>query len=333
MRRLRLRGDGVAYYHVMSRVIERKFYLGEREKEYFRSLMWRVAGFSGVKILTYALMDNHFHMLIEVSERVEIDDDELLRRLSLIYREDEVDEVRALLENCKKEHSDSWAEAVRQGYLYRMYDLSEFMKTLKQRFSIWYNRRNDRHGTLWEDRFKSVLVEGPVRDSEAAGFGNEAVLTMAAYIDLNAVRAGLVDDPKDYRWCGYAEAVAGCRAARCGLAILLGIGGDKPQDWKEAVRRYRMLVFEEEDRCGVDRERMREVLDSGGKLSYQDVLRCRVRYFSDGMVLGSRAFVEDVFGRRRSFFGAKRKTGARVMRGGDWGNLCVARDLQKEVIS
>jgi len=333
MRRLRLRGDGIAYYHVMSRIIERKFYLGEREKEYFRSLMWRVAEFSGVNVLTYALMDNHFHMLIEVPERVEIDDDELLRRLSLIYREDEVNEVQAKLEDCKKKNFDSWAEDVRQGYLYRMYDLSEFMKTLKQRFSIWYNWRNDRRGTLWEDRFKSVLVEGPVNDCEVAGFSNAAVLTMAAYIDLNAVRAGLVDDPKDYRWCGYAEAVAGCRAARSGLAILLGIAGNKSQDWTEVGRRYRMLVFEEGGGNGVGRERLKEVLDSGGKLSYQELLRCRVRYFSDGMVLGSRGFVEDVFERRRSFFGAKRKTGARVMRGGDWGNLCVARDLQKEVIS
>ena len=65
MRGLRLKGHGVAYYHVMSRVIERKYYLGDLEKEFFRSLMWRVAEFSGVNVLTYALMDNHFHILIE----------------------------------------------------------------------------------------------------------------------------------------------------------------------------------------------------------------------------------------------------------------------------
>ncbi|MEZ5431159.1 MAG: hypothetical protein R3F31_08270 [Verrucomicrobiales bacterium] len=48
-----------------------------------------------------------------------------------------------------------------------------------------------------------------------------ALLTMAAYIDLNPVRAGMVDDPKDYRWCGYAEAVAGGRRARRGLGTML----------------------------------------------------------------------------------------------------------------
>lgn len=49
------------------------------------------------------------------------------------------------------------------------------------------------------------------------GAGNP-LQTMAAYIDLNPVRAGLVDDPKDYRWCDYAEAVSGSEQARSGLA-------------------------------------------------------------------------------------------------------------------
>jgi hypothetical protein len=52
-------------------------------------------------------------------------------------------------------------------------------------------------GTLWEGRFKSVLVEGT----------GQTLSTMAAYIDLNPVRAGIVKDPADYRWSGYAEAV------------------------------------------------------------------------------------------------------------------------------
>ncbi len=59
------------------------------------------------------------------------------------------------------QRSNEEAVAVQaQLLLARMHDLSEFMKTLKQRFSIWYNRNHDnRLGTLWMDRFKSVLVE------------------------------------------------------------------------------------------------------------------------------------------------------------------------------
>ncbi|KAB2648575.1 MAG: hypothetical protein DVB27_00390 [Verrucomicrobia bacterium] len=45
---------------------------------------------------------------------------------------------------------------------------------------------------------------------------------MAAYIDLNPVRADIVSDPKDYRWCGYGAAVAGVKAERTGLGIVAG---------------------------------------------------------------------------------------------------------------
>jgi putative transposase len=44
-----------------------------------------------------------------------------------------------------------------------------------------------------------------------------SLATMAAYIDLNPVRAGMVRDPKDYRYCGYGEAVGGRGQARKGL--------------------------------------------------------------------------------------------------------------------
>jgi len=78
---------------------------------------------------------------------------------------------------------------------------------------------------------------------------------------------------------------------------------------------------------------VQEVLDAGGKLSLGQVLRCRVRYFSDGLVLGSRAYVDGVFKRHRDHFGAKRKTGARPMAGAQWNGLCTARRLRLEVIA
>ena len=79
-------------------------------------------------------------------------------------------------------------------------------------FTQWLNKRQRRKGPLWEDRFKRVLIEKQ----------EERVKTMAAYIDLNPVRAGLVEDPKDYRWCGYAEAVAGNRPMSRGLKECCG---------------------------------------------------------------------------------------------------------------
>jgi len=330
MRRARLVGDGTSYYHVMSRIIERKFYLGEAEKEKFRSMMWRVAEFSGVRILTYAVLDNHFHLLIEVPERQEVDDVELLRRLELIYNRQDVWEVCCKLNEHLKNGLVKAADSLRQRFLYRMYDISEFMKTLKLRFSKWFNRSYDRRGPLWEERFKSVLVEGP---SFVAGgdVNRNPIHTIAAYIDLNAVRAGLVEDPKDYRWCGYAEAVAGERAARDGVGFVLGIPAGKMIDWDAASKEYRMSLFVGDEKP-FSRECVVQVVRDGGRLSRGELLHCRVRYFSDGMVIGHRAFVEDVFQKRRHLFGSRRKTGARKMAGGDWGGLCSMRDLRFQSI-
>ena len=115
----------------------------------------------------------------------------------------------------------------------RMWDVSGFMKLLKQRFTQWYNRRKGRKGTLWEERFKSVLVEG----------AGEVLATMAAYIDLNPVRAGLVEDPKDYRWCGYGEAMGGKLAARAGLEWVMKGACRGEVKGMEALRMYRVWLF------------------------------------------------------------------------------------------
>lgn len=205
-----------------------------------------------------------------------------------------------------------------------------FMKVLKQRFSQWFNGRNARRGTLWEDRFRSVLVEGR----------GQALRAMAAYIDLNPVRAKICDDPKDYRWCGYAEAVAGGKEASEAVAFLAALnphGGMRPDATalksKEALRRWRCHLYgipenqarQEEERSKgemaaiyrdrIPREKALEVLARGGKLSQADYLRCKVRYFSDGAVIGGKAFVDEMFATFRHRFGPKRKDGARPLRG------------------
>ena len=92
--------------------------------------------------------------------------------------------------NAKAAEKDKQIAKLKGPFLDRMHDLSSFVGELKQRLSQWYNLRNGRSGPLWEDRFKSVLVQG-----------EPGLLAMvAAYIDLNAVRAGIVKDPREWRW-------------------------------------------------------------------------------------------------------------------------------------
>jgi hypothetical protein len=121
-----------------------------------------------------------------------------------------------------------------------MGDVSIFMKELKQRFSSWYNRRRGRRGTLWEERYKSLLVEGE----------EKTLMTMAAYIDLSTFRVGMVDRVEDYRWCGYASAVAGNSWARTVLGRILRnsphvSGEDFEEDWEATAPIYRLWPYDQ----------------------------------------------------------------------------------------
>ena len=212
----------------------------------------------------------------------------------------------------------------RQKLLARMGDVSLFMKELKQRFSIWFNRSHRRYGTLWAERFKSVLIE----DAAAC------LSAVAAYIDLNPVRAGLVADPKDYRYCGYAEAVVGGALARAGIKKVM-----YEKTTKSALTEYRKMLFlmgsttSRKSQMAMDRETVRKVVEADGELPTAQVLRLRIRYFTDGMVLGSKAYVNQIYQTNRALFGKKRKTGARPMQGFKGSGLAVIRDLRKEVFS
>ena len=89
---------------------------------------------------------------------------------------------------------EAYVQRIHERFTCRMYDLSKFMKTLLQRFTRWHSSRAKRCGNLWEETFKSVVVEGGL-----------ASKTIAAYIDLNPVRAGMEQDPAEYRWSSYGE--------------------------------------------------------------------------------------------------------------------------------
>ncbi len=317
-----------------------------KDKEIFRKILRNQEAFSGVRIVTYCLMSNHFHLLLEVPDRetlAPLDEEGLLAVLPLLYPEDVVEGVKQELERARASGDERWRREILSRYERRRGDLGLFLKEVKLRITFYMNKRLGRTGTLWEGRYKSVLVE----DCE------QALLTIAAYIDLNPIRAGLVSTPEDYRWCGYAEAVAGGKRglkAREGLGLMLSEALQDPDfrhDWRRTLPRYRMFVYQDGQevvgdpdlgqpgRRGMKAEVVDAVVEQGGAMPLRQALRHRVRYFCDGAVLGTAAFVNEVFEREQALrqrFGEKRTSGARRMRGADWGELRVLRDLQKDVM-
>lgn len=371
-----------AIYHCFSRVVDRRHVFDGAEREHFRMLMRMCEKFTGCRVLSYCVMSNHFHILLEVIPMPEggISDEELVDRLSAFYTPLQVaDIVKEMTDAAKprergefelapvdergeplsqaqekalaKQQAAGLVAEIRSRYTRRMHDLTEFMKSLLERFTKWFNRIHSRCGTLWEERYKSVIVEDGV-----------AARTMAAYIDLNPVRAGMVADPADYRWSSYGEAIGGGKKgygkkSREGIVRAWfsqeGVGFES-EWWPEVSRLHRRMMGialgKKPGRASIQRrsqgvgslsktaEELLASLDNETvlkDLSVSKMLRCRVRYFTDGAVIGSRDFVDEVFRGARDRFGPRRKTGARKLRGAGSaiaGLLWTARDLKKEIL-
>jgi hypothetical protein len=123
-------------------------------------------------------------------------------------------------------------------------------------------------------------------------------------------------------------------------------GNDFEQDWEATQPIYRLWLYDQGEvrelsdeeaqdrkvRRGFTRVEVEEEEARGGKLPLRRVIHRRIRYFLDGGVLGSAAFVEKVFELNRERFGLKRKNGARPMKGAAWEGLCVLRDLKSDRI-
>jgi len=327
MRQARIKvnaAEGEAVYHVMSRTVNGERLLDDAAKEVLRKQLWQIADYCGVQIITYAILSNHFHVLLRVPRKLDKPDPELLRRYAVLYPKPtqyQTSLVRVIESQLAQDGPDAMAWRDKQQAM--MGDVSQFMKLVKQRFSVWFNRSHQRYGTLWSERFKSVLVEAK------AG----TMRTMAAYIDLNAVRAGLVSDPKDYRFCGYGEAVAGRTEARDGLARV--VRGDSLR-WSQVQSSYRQMLFgkgsaPKEHASHIDPKRLQEVVKSQGRLPLHEVLRCRVRYFSDGAVLGSQAFVQEHLTHYQRQTGRRQRTRPRPLPSvADWGDLNTLRGLRRQ---
>ncbi len=148
------------------------------------------------------------------------------------------------------------------------------------------------------------------------------------------MRAGLIDDPKDYCFCGYAEAVVGVAQAKRGLLHIWSDYGAKRID--SALRAHRMLIFgkraSEPGLPEMMRERALKILEKDRReLPTAVMLRCRVRYFSDGAIFGSAEFVRGFTGAWQIERGRKHPSKVNVMRGSEWGDLAVIQGLRRQV--
>ncbi len=309
MRRPRVKTEGEGFYHVVSRIGGKRFLIDEKEKAILLGMIRAAAAFSGVELYTFAIMSNHFHLLVRVPRRKAVSDAELLRRMEALYG---TPRFRKVLEKWEKwtERKQEWRVLDEKARMRaRMYDLSQFCKTFKETYTQDFNKRHENTGTIWEGRFKSILLEGSYR----------AMMTVAGYIHLNPVRAAMADAPEDARNAGYGAACHGDFAAQDGLRALVSrVCRAEDSSWEQAREACANAIEGKvprsadvsssaeddkmEDAPSPEEEAADEVVerDEKGRMlppkTMRGLLRRRVAGFFQGGALGGAAFLRRVAG-------------------------------------
>lgn len=187
--------DYETVHHLGSRIAHKVFFFEENERNDFMEMARRVADFCGIQLIGWCVMTNHFHLLVYLPTPVDIDEAEILRRYGVLKGTAAATIAGKSLDAYRSqgEGGDTqirlWLDSQRK----RMYDISTFMKILKQWFTEEYNRRHSHTGTLWESRY----FDHPVRCS------TKDIADCLAYIHLNPIRAAITDSFDGYQWSSY----------------------------------------------------------------------------------------------------------------------------------
>lgn len=304
--------------HIISRTVRNDIMFNDEEKEYFMELIERFASGFYVDIHAFCVMGTHFHILASCREleAKNAKNEELYRRYRLIYGEDAEPPAGSYeTEGSIIPDGDGGIERLRQ----RLGSISRFVQELKQTFSRWYNKKHNRRGYLWGDRFKGVIVDK-----------GDAQLVCSAYIDLNPVRANIVKHPEDYRWSSLGLSVRSPGHSRKSLGLFLESvleNNEKVEnDEINPLYCYREFVYlsggiEKEGKGMISEELVNDVKACHGKLGIGDSFRYRVKNISEGIAIGTFSFISAMqekykrkFIRPRSFLAGNQLFTTRVLR-------------------
>ena len=263
----RVKIDGEVFYHLCARTAGPKGDYPLNNKLCRRRLIDLVKRFSRVfccRILGFSVLGNHYHLLVRFEGRRPITRDELRKRALILY---------------SKKTLDCWLKAKWERFEERIFDVSELMRSLQSSFAVWYNQTFQRRGRFWADRFKSTILED-----------EEQMLDCLLYIDLNPVRAGLVERPEEYEGSSvYYRELGQDRW----MATLTEITGVKPR--KTALRDYKAQLYYR----GTEASKENQVLipqhivkaEEARGFAERGVYLKKWRHFVDGVVIGSEAYV------------------------------------------
>ena len=292
MKRMKITDQG-CYYHLMNRITGQKgrFPFDDADKEYGFRLLQNLSEYFLVEIISAAWMGNHFHLVVyapgpdampspqEIADRHNAYYKSMEGRFTYFYRT-----MPYISSRNKKQCLEIGA---------KMLDISYFMRAFQQRFSRLYNKQNMRRGRLWADRFKSVLLDD-----------KRALEACIQYVELNPVRAGLVESPRNYpftTWGRYFSAPTGHPFRENFLKHykkILTANEVDTSEWKDLdyIRSFhqslQQIIAKEQDVDAAERDKTEKQIRRKESMPMRFLQR--TRHFTDGAIIGSKQFIREM---------------------------------------
>lgn len=231
-------------HHLTSRIAHQVFFLKEEERNDFMDLVVRVSAFSGVELIGWCIMDNHFHLYVYLPEPPILSDAEVWARRAALKGDKDRIFADDWIEEEKRPGSQvggaglSPVERLRR----RMYSIPEYMKMIKQWFTEDYNARHDHKGTMWEATYRDRTSPYPESDFKD-------VRDTLAYAHLNPIRAAITDQFSGYAWSSYTAYRNGDALAAKGMHLAYPGMTDEEIVATHEMRMSRLLEDEKRKRA------------------------------------------------------------------------------------
>ncbi len=301
------------FVHVYNRVagVPGDFPFGPAEKEHFINRLKRLDKFYTIDVVAYQVMSNHFHIILHVPTEIPSNEETAAR-----YKEYYKGKGKRVLDP----ESEKCAEIA-----HRLRDISFFMHSLEHPFSSWFNRTRSvrRRGALWAGRFKNTVLES-----------GKAVWDCLKYIEMNPVRAGMVEDAADYRFCSWgAWNATGKHPFEQGFVkhLVPSLSGllhtEQSKDIMRQLSKDIAYMTAIEAKQSPDQLHA-AVQKAGSKVAFTTRVDRRVRYWVDGLIIGSEIFVRETMAQARGrTHAAKRRLTPAVLIHSDTTKLTSYRQL------
>lgn len=285
--------DEKTCYHVLTRSALPGNPFDDQTKEEFVKIIRKYSKAYFVEVLGFSIMGSYFHLVLRTLPGEFFPDDEIKKRFSSLYGE-----------------GAEFTETMNLSFFRNKWSsISKFMQDIKQNFSRYYNKRHKRRGTLWGERFKSVIVEEGL-----------PLLNCLAYVELSPVREKLSSRPDKYRWNSLSYHMR--TENKDGfLSFDFGLKEFDITDYKKKVRLYRKFVYEAGEISDSGKKPVKplrkRVRDKKGKkeITRSDRFRNLNRYFIDSGIIGSKEFVTVNYQRFKHLFRSKHEKKPKTIKG------------------